>query len=187
MPRGLNPGGEIETLLSDIGKIYLMFVAGLEIDLRDFKRTRNRSLSFGFATFAIPLTAGVLLSLAFGFGWVKAILIGSLLASHTLLAYPIVMGLGITKEESVGATVGATIFTDIGALMVLAMCVAAQAGDFSARTVVTQLVMLGMFSLVVLVGLDRAGKQFFATTAIAKAISFSLCWRRCFWRPWGRS
>lgn len=157
----LNPGGEIETLLSDIGKIYLMFVAGLEIDLRDFKRTRNRSLSFGFATFAIPLTAGVLLSLAFGFGWVKAILIGSLLASHTLLAYPIVMGLGITKEESVGATVGATIFTDIGALMVLAMCVAAQAGDFSARTVVTQLVMLGMFSLVVLVGLDRAGKQFF--------------------------
>lgn len=157
----LNPDGEIETLLSDIGKIYLMFVAGLEIDLRDFKRTRNRSLSFGFATFAIPLAAGILLSLAFGFGWVKAILVGSLLASHTLLAYPIVMGLGITKEESVGATVGATIFTDIGALMVLAMCVAAQAGDFSARTVVTQLVMLGMFSLVVLVGLDRAGKQFF--------------------------
>jgi len=157
----LNPAGEVETLLSDVGKIYLMFVAGLEIDLKDFKRTRNRSLGFGFTTFAIPLTAGLLLSRAFGFGWVAAVLIGSLLASHTLLAYPIVMRLGISKEPSVSATVGATIFTDIGALLVLAMCVAAQAGEFSAQTVVTQLVMLGLFATAVLVGIDWAGKQYF--------------------------
>lgn len=157
----LSPDGEVEKLLSDIGKIYLMFVAGMEIDLRDFKSTRNRSLGFGFTTFAVPLTAGILLSLAFDFGWVKAILVGSLLASHTLLAYPIIMRLGIAKEVSVGATVGATIFTDIGALMVLAMCVAAQAGDFSAQTVVNQVFMLAVFALVVLVGLDRAGKRYF--------------------------
>ncbi|WOD37689.1 cation:proton antiporter [Nodosilinea sp. E11] len=157
----LNPAGEVETLLSDVGKIYLMFVAGLEIDLKDFKRTRNRSLGFGFSTFAVPLTAGLLLSRAFGFDWVAAVLIGSLLASHTLLAYPIVMRLGISKEPSVTATVGATIFTDIGALLVLAMCVAAQAGEFSAQTVVTQLVMLGLFATAVLVGIDWAGKQYF--------------------------
>lgn len=157
----LSPDGEVEMLLSDVGKIYLMFVAGLEIDLRDFKTTRNRSLGFGATTFAVPMVAGIALSLAFGFGWVKAILIGSLLASHTLLAYPIIMRLGIAKEVSVGATVGATIFTDIGALMVLAMCVAAQAGDFSAQTVVSQLFMLAAFALVVLVGLDRAGKRYF--------------------------
>ncbi|MGF1517729.1 MAG: cation:proton antiporter [Nodosilinea sp.] len=157
----LNPAGEVETLLSDVGKIYLMFVAGLEIDVKDFKRTRNRSLGFGFTTFAVPLTAGLLLSRAFGFDWVAAVLIGSLLASHTLLAYPIVMRLGISKEPSVSATVGATIFTDIGALLVLAMCVAAQAGEFSAQTVVTQLVMLGLFATAVLVGIDWAGKEYF--------------------------
>jgi Kef-type K+ transport system membrane component KefB/nucleotide-binding universal stress UspA family protein len=168
----LNPAGEIETLLSDIGKIYLMFVAGLEIDLRDFKRTRNRSLGFGLTTFAIPLTAGILLSLMFGFDWVKAILLGSLLASHTLLAYPIIMRLGIAKEESVGATVGATIFTDIGALMVLAMCVAAQAGNFSAQTVVSQLLMLALFSTLVLVGLDRAGKKYFRHNGDKEANQF---------------
>jgi Kef-type K+ transport system membrane component KefB/nucleotide-binding universal stress UspA family protein len=168
----LNPAGEIETLLSDIGKIYLMFVAGLEIDLRDFKRTRNRSLGFGLTTFAIPLTAGILLSLVFGFDWVKAILLGSLLASHTLLAYPIIMRLGIAKEESVGATVGATIFTDIGALMVLAMCVAAQAGNFSAQTVVSQLLMLALFSTLVLVGLDRAGKKYFRHNGDKEANQF---------------
>jgi Kef-type K+ transport system membrane component KefB/nucleotide-binding universal stress UspA family protein len=157
----LDPAGEVETLLSDVGKIYLMFVAGLEIDLRDFKKTRNRSLGFGLATFAIPLTAGLLLSRAFGFDWVAAVLVGSLLASHTLLAYPIVMRLGVTKEESVTATVGATIFTDIGALLVLAMCVAADAGDFSAQMVITQLLLLAVFSMAVLVGLDWAGKQYF--------------------------
>lgn len=157
----LDPAGDVETLLSDVGKIYLMFVAGLEIDLKDFKRTRNRSLGFGFTTFAVPMVAGLLLSRAFGFGWVAAVLIGSLLASHTLLAYPIVMRLGISKEPSVTATVGATIFTDIGALLVLAMCVAAQAGEFSAQTVVTQLVMLGLFATAVLVGIDWAGKEYF--------------------------
>ncbi|MBD1916799.1 MULTISPECIES: cation:proton antiporter [Cyanophyceae] len=157
----LDPAGEVETLLSDVGKIYLMFVAGLEIDLKNFKRTRNRSLGFGFTTFAVPLIAGILLSRIFGFNWITAVLVGSLLASHTLLAYPIVMRLGITKEPSVGATVGATIFTDIGALLVLAMCVAAQAGEFSARTVVTQLVMLSLFATAVLVGIDWVGKQYF--------------------------
>jgi Kef-type K+ transport system membrane component KefB/nucleotide-binding universal stress UspA family protein len=157
----LNPAGEVETLLSDIGKIYLMFVAGLEIDLKDFKRTRNRSLGFGFATFALPLTAGMALSRYFGFGWVAAVLVGSLLASHTLLAYPIVMRLGVTKEPAVTATVGATIFTDIGALLVLAMCVSAQAGEFSAQTVVTQLALLGVFATAVLVGIGWVGKQYF--------------------------
>jgi Kef-type K+ transport system membrane component KefB/nucleotide-binding universal stress UspA family protein len=157
----LNPAGEVETLLSDIGKIYLMFVAGLEIDLKDFKRTRNRSLGFGFATFALPLMAGMVLSRYFGFGWVAAVLVGSLLASHTLLAYPIVMRLGVTKEPAVTATVGATIFTDIGALLVLAMCVSAQAGEFSAQTVVTQLALLGVFATAVLVGIGWVGKQYF--------------------------
>ncbi len=157
----LNPAGEIETLLSDIGKIYLMFVAGLEIDLKDFKRTRNRSLGFGFATFAVPMVAGILLSRGFGFGWIAAVLIGSLLASHTLLAYPIVMRLGITKEPAISATVGATIFTDIGALLVLAMCVSAQAGEFSAQSVVVQLLLLGVFAATVLVGIDWAGKEYF--------------------------
>ncbi|HIK45391.1 MAG TPA: cation:proton antiporter [Leptolyngbyaceae cyanobacterium M65_K2018_010] len=157
----LDPAGEVEKLLSDIGKIYLMFVAGLEIDLRDFKKTRNRSLTFGAATFAIPLTTGFVLSRGFGFDWIAAVLVGSLLASHTLLAYPIVMRLGVTKEESVTATVGATIFTDIGALLVLAMCVSAQAGEFSGQFVVTQLFLLALFSTVVLFGLDWLGKQYF--------------------------
>lgn len=160
----LSPDGEIEKLLSDIGKIYLMFVAGLEIDLQEFKKNRNRSLGFGILTFLLPLLAGMTLGRLFGYDWVASVLIGSLLASHTLLAYPIVLRLGVTRENSVTVTVGATIFTDIAALLVLAMCVAAEAGEFSVQTVVTQLLMMGIYAGAVLFGLDWLGKYYFKRT-----------------------
>ena len=77
-------------LLADIGKIYLMFVAGLEIDLDDFRKSKNKAITFGSFTFFIPLILGTLVGLSFDFGFNASILLGSLLASHTLLGYPIV-------------------------------------------------------------------------------------------------
>ena len=133
-PNGLNLlNAETETmmLLSDIGKIYLMFVAGLEIDLEEFRKTKNRSLGFGIATFIIPLVTGIAIAYSFGMGLNASVLVGSLLASHTLLAYPIVNRLGVVGNEAVTVTIGATIFTDIAALLVLAICVSIHAGDFS--------------------------------------------------------
>jgi Kef-type K+ transport system membrane component KefB/nucleotide-binding universal stress UspA family protein len=158
--------GDTETmkLLSDIGKIYLMFVAGLEIDLADFRRSKNRSLSFGLATFAIPLITGTLIGQQFGFGWNASILIGSLLASHTLLGYPIVQRLGIVRSEVVSITIGATIFTDIAALLVLAICVSIHQGEFSPTSLILQLTGLALYSVVVLFGFDRAGKEYFRRT-----------------------
>ena len=157
----LDSKSEIMILLADIGKIYLMFVAGLEIDMEQFKRTRNRSMGFGFATFAVPLIGGILVGRIFGFGWNTAVLIGSLLASHTLLAYPIVKRLGVVNDEAVTVTIGATIFTDIGSLLVLAICLGVNKGDF---TIIDLGILLGsliVYTLIVLLGLDRLGKAFF--------------------------
>ena len=75
-----------------------MFFAGLEIDLVQFNRTRNRSIGFGLLTFALPLAAGMLVAFGAGYPLVGALLIGSLLASHTLIAYPIVEKLGKYRE-----------------------------------------------------------------------------------------
>ena len=89
-PHGLQVGpksNEVAHFFSDVGKLLLMFFAGLEIDLAQFRRTGHRSLACGLATFALPLAAGAVAGLAFGYGWLAAILIGSLLASHTLLGY----------------------------------------------------------------------------------------------------
>ncbi len=157
----LDSKSETMILLADIGKIYLMFVAGLEIDLEQFRRTKNRSLTFGFATFAVPLIGGILVGRIFGFSWNTAVLIGSLLASHTLLAYPIVRRLGVVNNEAVTVTIGATIFTDIGALLVLAICLGVNQGDFTAADLGILLGSLALYTLVVLFGLDRLGREFF--------------------------
>jgi len=158
--------GESESikLFSDIGKIYLMFVAGLEIDLSEFRRNRNRSLLYGFLTFLIPLITGTIVGRSFGFPWNGSVLLGSLFASHTLLGYPIVQRLGVVRNEAVMVTIGATIFTDIAALLVLAVCISIHAGSFSALGLVGQLVAIVVYSFVILVGLDWAGKEYFRRT-----------------------
>ncbi len=160
----LDTKDETVVLLSDIGKIYLMFVAGLEIDLVLFNRTRNRSISFGLLTFAIPFAGGTAIGLYFGFGTLAAVLIGSLLASHTLLAYPIVQRLGVVGDEAVTVTVGATIFTDIAALVVLAVCLGVSRGDFTAGKLIFLLGSLGLYALAILFGLRYLARLFFRAT-----------------------
>ncbi|MBD2105876.1 cation:proton antiporter [Nodosilinea sp. FACHB-13] len=160
----LNADADIMKLFAEIGKIYLMFVAGLEIDLALFEKTRDRSLGFGMLTFAVPMLGGIAVGLFFNFGWLAAVLIGSLLASHTLLAYPIVQRFGIVNNEAVTVTVGATIFTDIGSLLVLAICLGINQGDFSALKLATLLGSLTLYTIAVLVGLKQLGRLFFSKT-----------------------
>lgn len=160
----LSPETETVKLLSDIGKVYLMFVAGLEIDMGAFQKNRNRSLTFGLLTFAVPLIVGTGLGLWMNMGWNAAVVLGSLLASHTLLAYPLLQRLGVARNEAVTVTVGATIFTDIGALLLLAVCVAIHRGEFTWLQLLWQLVTLGLYGAVVLIGLDRLGKVYFRRT-----------------------
>jgi Kef-type K+ transport system membrane component KefB/nucleotide-binding universal stress UspA family protein len=157
----LNPDSDTIKLLSDIGKIYLMFVAGLEIDLAQFRKTRNRSIGFGTLTFIVPMLAGIGIGQLFHFSWNASVLIGSLLASHTLLAYPIVSRLGVVTNEAVTVTIGATIFTDTGALLVLAICVGIHSGGFTALSLLSLLLGLSIYSVAILFGLDWAGKAFF--------------------------
>lgn len=148
-------------LLSNIGLVYLMFVAGLEVDMEQFRQTRNKSIGFGTFTFLVPIIVGTIIGRIFGFGWNASILIGSLFASHTLLAYPIISRLGVINNEAVTVTIGATIFTDIGALLVLAVCVAIHAGEFTVLSLVTLLGSLFLYSAAVLIGFDWVGREFF--------------------------
>jgi len=158
-PHGLQVGPkshEVAQFFADVGKLLLMFFAGLEIDLVQFRRTGHRSLVFGLATFAMPLTSGVLAGLGFGYDWLAALLIGSLLASHTLLGYPIVQRLGLARDEAVTVTVGATIFTDVASLMILAVCIPIHVAGFSSRAFLVQLTQLALYVPLVLIGLGAS-------------------------------
>ncbi|MFA7229840.1 MAG: cation:proton antiporter [Victivallaceae bacterium] len=110
------------TLFGSVGMLYIMFLAGLEIDLYRFLSTRVRSISFGLLTFILPLGIGTLLGYyVLSMSLTASILLASMFASHTLLAYPIASRLGISRSEPVAVTVGATIITDTLALLVLAV------------------------------------------------------------------
>lgn len=162
--RLLNNESETLKLLSGIGLIYLMFVAGLEIDMEQFERTKHRSIGFGTFTFLVPLIVGTIVGRMFGFGWNASVLIGSLFASHTLLAYPIISRLGVINNEAVTVTIGATIFTDIGSLLVLAVCVGIHQGEFSTFSLVRLLLGLIIYSAIILFGFKWLGHEFFRRT-----------------------
>jgi Kef-type K+ transport system membrane component KefB/nucleotide-binding universal stress UspA family protein len=164
-PSGWNlfhPKLPLINLLSDIGLVYLMFVAGLEQDIGQFRQNKKRSLGFASFTFFVPCVMAILLGRIFDFGWNTSILIGCLFASYTLLAYPIVNRLGVINNEAVSATIGATIFTDITALLVLAVCVASLRTDISnLPNLLTLLGRIIIYSVIILVGFDWAGQEFF--------------------------
>lgn len=154
--------GEVAHFFAELGKLLLMFFAGMEIDLIQFNRTRNRSMGFGVLTFALPLAAGVLVGFAAGYPLIGALLIGSLLASHTLIAYPIVDKLGQLRNEAVTVTIGATVFTDVAALLVLAICIPIHASGFSSDTFAIQLLELAIYVPAILIGLGWLSRKLFA-------------------------
>lgn len=160
---GLAPrNAEVAQFFAEIGKLLLMFFAGLEIDLVQFNRTRNRSIGFGLLTFAFPLAAGLLVGLAAGYPVVGALLIGSLLASHTLIAYPIVERMGQLRNESVTVTIGATVFTDIGSLLVLAVCIPIHKSGFAFGPFALQVLQLAVYVPAVVLGLGWIARKLFA-------------------------
>jgi len=164
----------IAAFFSEIGKLLLMFFAGLEIDIAQFNRTRGRSIAFGTLTFALPLLAGIAVGRAFGYPWVAAALIGSLLASHTLLGFPIVQRLELTDNEAVTVTVGATIFTDLGALLILAICLPVHSVGFSLHSFLIQLVQLAIYVPLVLFGLSAFARRFLRRWGDTKENEFFL-------------
>jgi Kef-type K+ transport system membrane component KefB len=152
---------EVATFFAELGKLLLMFFVGLEIDLEQFSISRVRSLVFGVLTFSLPFATGVAIGWAFGYGPVARILIGSLLASHTLIGYPVVQSHGAVARPAVVITVGATILTDILSLLVLAVCVATFKSGFDARGAAVQVGEIAAFVAVVGVGLGAAGRWLF--------------------------
>jgi Kef-type K+ transport system membrane component KefB len=153
----LKSESETIRLLSDVGVIYLLFIAGLEIDLVEFARIRQRSFRFGLLTFSLPMAGGMLLGLGFGYSLLSSVLLGSILSSHTPLGYPIVRSYGAVREESVVVAIGGTIFTDIAALVVLALTVGLARGAMGPLGAVGLLLKVGAYAALVVLLIQRLG------------------------------
>lgn len=144
------------------GLLYIMFLAGLEIDMGDFKKNKWKSLTFGIYTFTVPLVLGYLGGYyLLHFSVLTSILFASLFSSHTLIAYPLVSKLGIAKNKAVNITVGGTMITDILALLVLAVIVGLSQGDVGTEFWVKLSVSFIIFALIVLIVFPIIGRWFF--------------------------
>jgi Kef-type K+ transport system membrane component KefB len=147
----------VAEFFAELGKLLLMFSAGLEIDLGLFRRAQTRSMIFGIATTSAPLLFGTFVGLGFGDALIPAIVVGSLLASHTLLGIPVVSRLGEMRQEPVVVTIGATVMSDTLSLIVFAVCVSIYTSGFSPAALAIQLAEIAVFVSVILFGLNRVG------------------------------
>ena len=144
---------------ADLGKLLLMFFAGLDLDLGLFRQRRFRAIVFGVLTTALPLALGTQVALWLGYALVPAIVVGSLLASHTLLGLPIIAKLNANTLEPVVVAVSATVMSDTLSLVVFAVCLSIFVGGFSVSAISLQLVKIIVFVPLVLFGLSWVGAR----------------------------
>lgn len=143
------------------GLLYIMFLAGLEIDITEFKKNSSKSLIFGLYTFLIPMLLGTLSSFyILNLSMASSVLVASMYASHTLIAYPILSKLGVTKNRAVNITVGGTMITDTLALLVLAVIVGMTKGEVNTEFWTRLTISIIVFGLIVMFLFPIIGRWF---------------------------
>ena len=103
-PYGLNilDNDSSFSIFGQVGLLYLMFLAGLEIDMFHLRLNLRKGAGFGLLSFFIPMAMGVAASVyLLHCSWVTSFLLAAMYASHTLIAYPVAARLGITKSPAV--------------------------------------------------------------------------------------
>ena len=150
-------------IFGQVGILYLMFLAGIEIDMYHLKKNMSKGLTFGLYTFIVPMVLGTITSVwLLGYSWLTSILLASMYASHTLIAYPIVSRLGLNKSPAVIITIAGTIVTVLGALIVLAAIAGIwEDGAFSTLSLLALLGRLLVYCLVIVYLFPRLTRWFF--------------------------
>lgn len=149
-------------LFGKVGLYYIMFLAGLEMDMEDFKKNRVKALVFGLITFIVPMVLGVWSSMELlEYGFTTSVLLASMYASHTLIAYPIVSRYGLSRLRSVNITIGGTAVTVTLALLILAVIGGMYKGTLDGMFWVLLVVKVAFLSLLIVFLFPRIGRWFF--------------------------
>ncbi|WP_052435624.1 cation:proton antiporter [Bradyrhizobium japonicum] len=169
----LNPDGKVVSFFAELGKLLLMFFAGFEVNFTQFQRARNKAATFGFLTFACPFIFAIGIAAAVGYSANACAVVGAILASHTLLGLPIVKDKGLMGLEATVVTVGATLFTDMLSILVLAICVPIHVQGFEPVGVMKTIAWLVIYVPAVLFGLSWLVERLlntFGTSRVSSAL-----------------
>ena len=165
-PNGLNLLARDSSfeIFGNVGILYLMFLEGLEIDMYDFKKSKKDGIIFGLYTFLIPMILGTAISYyTLHLNLMTSILLASMYASHTLIAYPIISRYGISRSRAVPITIAGTIFTVLGALIILAVISGMVRGDLTEFFWLRLSVNITIYSIAILYIYPRLTRWFFKT------------------------
>ena len=165
-PNGLNLLARDSSfeIFGNVGILYLMFLAGLEIDMYDFEKSKKDGIIFGLYTFLIPMILGTAISYyTLHLNLMTSILLASMYASHTLIAYPIISRYGISRSRAVPITIAGTIFTVLGALIILAVISGMVRGDLTEFFWLRLSVNITIYSIAILYIYPRLTRWFFKT------------------------
>ena len=175
-------------IFGQVGLLYLMFLAGLEIDMFHLRLNIRRGLVFGLLTLLLPLAMGVLSSVyILRLDWTTSLLLGAMYASHTLLSYPMVARFGVTKAPAVMVSIVGTLIAVIGALLVLAGTVNVRnVGHFEWLSMLRMVGLMAVYVAVVVFFYPRITKWFFRHYA-DKVTQYVYVLTMVFLSSWGAS
>lgn len=160
-------------LFGTVGLLYIMFLAGLELEMNELRKNRNRSLAFGALTFFVPILLGIPVCYYFlGFSLTTSILIASMFATHTLVAYPIASRLGIIKSEAVAIAVGGTIITDTAVLLILTLITGSVNGELNAEFWIRLVISISIFIAIVFLLFPPMASWFFKNLEAEKTSQY---------------
>jgi len=150
-------------LFATIGLLYIMFIAGIELNLTTFKRQKHKSFIFGALTFSIPIIIGFpVCYYLLGYPLLTTLLTASMFATHTLVAYPIVSKYKVSENEAVSVTVGGTILTDTAVLILLAVIIGAKKGGLTSAFWLQLIISFTAFIVIVFWVIPIIAKWFFS-------------------------
>ena len=159
-------------LLEKIGLLYIMLLAGMQMDLSNLKRLGIRALVFGLLTFSIPFSLGILTANVFGYSLITGLLLGIMFSPHTLVSYPIVLRLGIVKQEAVGVAVGGSIVTSILTLTGLSIVQAVASGSIGWQLWIKLLIAFPLLVLVSVWVVPKVGQKVIQSSSTSLTTQF---------------
>ncbi len=149
-------------IFGNVGLLYLMFLVGLEMNLNDFRKIKLRGISFGIYTFLIPMILGTLSSVyLLHLNLMTSVLLASMYASHTLVAYPIVSRYDVGHRPAVTITIAGTIITVLGSLIILAVILGMQTGSINKWFWIRLVLSMAIYCLFILYAFPRVARWFF--------------------------
>ena len=151
-------------LFGKVGIYYIMFLAGLEMDLENLKKNIGRALVFGALTFIIPFAIGMAVGIyVLNFSIGASLLLSCILASHTLVAYPIVGRYGLSSKASVSISIGGTMFALTVALFALAGVSGMFKGELDSSSWILFMLKCIVYCVFVFMVFPRFARWFFRT------------------------